>query len=73
MHTDNFVINDSCARKAVEGIAKRLPQLDTETTTTFIVESIYPVDPRTLVVSTEDEEVFRILDFIREQETDDFE
>ncbi len=72
VHTDNFIINDSCTRKTVEGIAERLPQLHAETTTTLIIESIYPVDTCALVVTSENEKIFRILDLIRKQKTDDF-
>jgi hypothetical protein len=72
MHADNFVVNYSCARKAVEGVAKSLPKLDTEATTAFIVESVYPVDPRALVIATENEEVLRILDLISKQQTHNF-
>jgi hypothetical protein len=34
---------------------------------TFIVEPVYPVDARALVVSPQDEKVFGVLDFVRQQ------
>jgi hypothetical protein len=37
---------------------------------TLIVESVNPVDRRALVVTTEDEEVLRVLDLVREEEAD---
>ena len=37
---------------------------------TFIIESIYPVDARTLVVSSEQEEILRIFDLVREEQAD---
>jgi hypothetical protein len=52
MHTNNLVINDSAARKTVEGVAKLLPHLDGKSTTAFIVKSINSVDSGTLVVSS---------------------
>jgi hypothetical protein len=73
MHADDFVINDGSTRETIEGVAKCFPKLDTETTTELVVEAVYPVDSRTLVVASEDEEVFRVLDLISKQQTDDFE
>jgi hypothetical protein len=35
---------------------------------TFIIEAIYPIDRRTLVVSPEEKEVLRILNLVGEQE-----
>ena len=70
MHTNNLIINDSSARQTVEGVAKMLPDFDTVATTAFIVESIYAVNSRAFVVSPENEEVFRILDFVGKEETD---
>lgn len=64
MHTDDFVINNSRTGEAVKSIAECLPQLDTETTTTLVIESVDPVDSGTLVVTSEDEKVFRVLDLI---------
>jgi hypothetical protein len=39
---------------------------------TFIVETIYPVDTGTLMVSTQQEEVLGIFDLVRQQEADGF-
>jgi hypothetical protein len=52
MHTDDFVINHGRTREAVKSIAECLPQLDTETTTTLVIESVDPVDSGTLVVTS---------------------
>mmetsp|Transcript_15416 Transcript_15416/g.25393 ORF Transcript_15416/g.25393 Transcript_15416/m.25393 type:complete len:256 (-) Transcript_15416:491-1258(-) len=64
MHTDDFVINNGSTGEAVKSIAESLPQLHTETTTTLIIETVDPVDPGTLMVTSEDEEIFRVLDLI---------
>lgn len=37
---------------------------------TFIIESVYPVDAGTLVISSQQKEVLRIFDFVCEQQTD---
>lgn len=40
---------------------------------TLVVEAVNSVNTSTLVVSSEDEEVFRVLDLVREQQTDSLE
>ncbi len=72
MHTDNLIINNGCARQTIEGIAKLFPNFDTVAATAFVVKSVYAVDSGTFVVSTEDEEVFGVLDFVGEEEADYF-
>ena len=37
---------------------------------TLVVEPVYPVDARALVVAAQDEEVLRVLDLIREEQAD---
>lgn len=39
---------------------------------TFIIESIDSINTRALMVSSQDEKVFRVLDFIRQQQADSF-
>ena len=48
------------------------PNFDTVAATAFVVKSVYAVDSGTFVVSTEDEEVFGVLDFVGEEEADYF-
>ncbi len=64
MHADDFVINNSRTGEAVKSIAESLPQLDTETTTALVIETVDPVDSGTFMVSSEDEKVFRVLNLI---------
>ena len=40
---------------------------------TFVIEPVYSVDTGTLVVSAQDEEVFRIFDFVSKQQANRFE
>lgn len=68
MHTNNLIINDCAARQAVKGIAKLLPHFDREPTTALVVKTINPIDPCALMVATQQEEVFRVLDFVRKQQ-----
>lgn len=72
MHADNLIINDCSTGQAVKSIAKLFPNFDTVATTTLIVKAIYTVYSRTFVVATENEEVFRVLDFISKEETNNF-
>jgi hypothetical protein len=69
MHADYLVIDDSSARETVERVTKGLPKLDAKTTATFVVKAIYPVNASTLMVSSENKEVLRVLDFVSKQET----
>jgi len=52
VHADDFIIDDSSTWQAIKGIAKCLPEFDTETTTALIIETVYPVDPSTLMITT---------------------
>jgi hypothetical protein len=40
---------------------------------TFIVKPVYPVNTRTLVVASQDEEIFGVFDLVREEKTDSLE
>lgn len=50
MHANNFVVDNSCARQAVEGITELLPHFHREPTAAFIVKAINAIDPCALVV-----------------------
>jgi len=72
MHTNDLIINHGRARQTIKGIAKGFPNFDTVATTAFVVESVDAVDSGCFVVSSEDEEVFGVLDFVGEEEADYF-
>lgn len=40
------------------------PKLDTKKLRTFVVKPIYSVDAGALVITSQDEEVFRVFDFV---------
>lgn len=67
MGTKDLLIDNSGDREAVEDIAKGFPELDIVPTTTLIVKAVDAVDACALMVSAEDEEVFRIADLESEQ------
>lgn len=72
MHANNLVVDHSTTWQAVEGITKLLPHLDREAATAFIVKAINSVDSSTFMVTSQEEEVLRIFDFVGEQKTDNF-
>jgi hypothetical protein len=70
MHGEDFLINDSGDWQAVEAIRKSLPQLDVVSSLALIIETIDSVDGRTLVVSSQDEEILWVFDLVCQQEAD---
>ncbi len=66
MHANDLIINDCSAWKAVESVAKLFPHFYGEASTAFIIKSVDSIDTSTFVVSSQEEEIFRILDFVRE-------
>lgn len=70
MHSENLLINNSGNGKAVETIGESFPQLNIVATLALIVETVDAVDGGTLVVTSQDEKVLRVLDFVGEQKAD---
>jgi hypothetical protein len=68
MHAKNFLVNDSCNWETVETISKCFPELDVVASLALIIESIDSVDGCALVVSSEEEEIFWILDLIGQEQ-----
>lgn len=68
MHRENLFINDCSNRKTVEAVCECLPQLNVESALAFVVEAVDTVDTGTLVVAAKNEEVLRVLDFVRKQQ-----
>ena len=73
MHGEYFLVDDCCNRQAIEAIGECLPQLDVISPLALVVESVYAVDRCALVVSTQNKEIFWILDLVREKQTYGFE
>jgi hypothetical protein len=70
VHAKDLFIDNCSTREAVEAVGKSLPELDTEASFTLVVKAVNPIDRGTLVVSTQDEEIFGVLDLVRQQQTD---
>ena len=73
MHCENLLIDNGGNWQAVEAIRECLPQLDVISTLALIVESVYTVNRGALVVTAENEEIFRVLDLVRQQQADSLE
>lgn len=70
MHGEDLLIDDSRNGEAVEAIREGLPQLNVVPPLALIVETIDTVDGRTLVVTTENEEVLGVFDLVSQKEAD---
>lgn len=73
MHSEDLLINDGGNGEAVKAVGESLPELDVVSALAFIVETVDTVDRGTLVVSTQNEEVFRVLDLVCKEEADGLE
>jgi len=70
VHRKDLLVNDGRNRKAVEAVRERLPQLNVVPALALVVKAVDAVDRGTFVVSSQDEEVFRILDLVGQEEAD---
>jgi len=68
VHGENLLINDGGNGEAVEAVGEGLPQLDVVSSLALVVEAIDTVDGGALVVSTQNEEVLRVLDLVGEKQ-----
>ena len=67
MHGKDLLVDDGCDRQAIEAVGECLPQLDVISSLALIVKPVYAVDRCTFMVPTENEEVLRIFDLVREK------
>ena len=70
VHGEDLLVNDGGNGQAVEAVGKCLPQLDVVSSLALIVETVDAVDRGALVVTTENEEVLRVLDLVCEEQAD---
>lgn len=70
MHCEDFFVDDSSDRQAIEAVGKCLPEFDVVSSLALVVEAVNAIDRCTLVIAAKDEEVFGILDFVCKQQTD---
>jgi hypothetical protein len=72
MQAKDLLVYDGGDGEAVEAISEGLPQFDVVATFALVVESVDTVDGGTLVVASQDEKVFRVFDFVGQQQADGF-
>lgn len=73
MHGEDLLVDDGGNRQTVEAIGEGLPQLDVVPALALVVEAIDTVDGGAFVVTTENEEVFGVLDLVGKQKADGLE
>ena len=72
MHAKDLVIDEGSNWHAVEHVLELLPDADTVSSLALIVEAIDSVDLCTLVISSQQEKVFRVLDLVAEEKHNRF-
>ena len=73
MHAKNFVIYEGGNGHTVENVLKLFPNSDGVAAFALIVEPVNSVDLAAFVVSSEEEEVFLVLDLVCKEEENDLE
>ena len=69
MHTEDFIVNECCNWKAIKTVREYFPKLDVVPPFALVVEAVDAIDACTLVVTSEQKEIFWELDLVSEQET----
>jgi len=73
MHTEDSTTNEASQRHAIERILEGVPEARILVAASdFFEEAIDTVDHRTLMISTEHEEVLGVLDLVAEEQADGF-
>ena len=66
MHSEDLFIDDGSNWQTVETICESFPQFDVVPSFSFIIETVDSVDGSTLMVTSQDEKVLWVFDFIRQ-------
>ena len=70
MNTKNPIANNSCNGKIIKGITNTFPEFNIKFSFNFIVETIYFIDFRTLMISPEHKEIIGMLDLVGHKKTE---
>ena len=73
MHAENFLINNGSNGEAIKAVSESLPEFDIIATLALIVETIDSVDWRAFMISSKEEEIFGILNFVGKKKAHSFE
>jgi hypothetical protein len=65
VHTEDFVIHHGTDGEDIEAKSKLFPYLDIVSPFALVVEAVHPVDGLALMVTSQQKEVLRILNFVR--------
>ena len=68
VHTKNLFVYERTDWQAIKDVREYLPKLDRVSSLALIVETIDPVDLGTLVVSSQEKEILRVLNLVAEQQ-----
>lgn len=69
MHCEDLFVDDCCDGQAIEAVGESLPQLDIVPPLALIIEPVNTIDRGTFMVTSKDEEILRIFDLVREEQT----
>lgn len=67
MHAENLFVNKSSNGEAVETVSESFPEFYVISTFALIIKSVDSIDACTLVVTSEEEEILWVLDFISKE------
>ena len=70
MAAEDLLVDDGGEGEAVEAVGEGLPQLDVVPSLALVVEAVDAVDGGALVVAPQQKEVLRVLDLVRQQQSD---
>ena len=73
MDAEDLVVDDGSDREAIEALDAFLPKFKRVASFALIVEAIDTIDRTTLMVTSQQEEILRVLDLVRQQQADDLE
>ena len=68
MHAKNLVINQGCNWQTIKAVCEDFPELDTMSAFALIVKAINSVNGGALVIASQQEEVFRVLNFVSQKQ-----
>lgn len=72
VHAEDLFVNYRADRQTVKHVGEDFPKFDRVPALALVVEAINSIDLRTLVVSSQQEEVLGVFDLIAEQESNGF-
>lgn len=70
MHAKNLIIDESSDWHAIKHVLEFFPNPNTVASFTFVIEAVHAIDLTALVVTSQQEEILRVLHFVGEQKND---